>query len=167
MKSKGNIVFLGMMGVGKSSIGELVSKKLGLDFFDIDKLIEKEVGMNITKIFDNMGEKKFREIEEKITLRILNKRNIVIALGGGAFLNRNIRQEVLNNHISFWLNLDHETLIKRIKNSFKRPIALKSTKEELVNLIKKRANIYTKALYKIECEDLTKSEIVRLILKNL
>ena len=114
-----------------------------------------------------MGEKKFREIEEKITLRILNKRNIVIALGGGAFLNRNIRQEVLNNHISFWLNLDHETLIKRIKNSFKRPIALKSTKEELVNLIKKRANIYTKALYKIECEDLTKSEIVRLILKNL
>lgn len=167
MKSKGNIVFLGMMGVGKSSIGELVSKKLGLDFFDIDKLIEKEVGMNITKIFDNMGEKKFREIEEKITLRILNKRNIVIALGGGAFLNRNIRQEVLNNHISFWLNLDHETLIKRIKNSFKRPIALKATKEELVNLIKKRANIYTKALYKIECKDLTKSEIVRLILKNL
>ena len=167
MKSKGNIVFLGMMGVGKSSIGELVSKKLELDFFDIDKLIEKEVGMNITKIFDNMGEKKFREIEEKITLRILNKRNIVIALGGGAFLNRNIRQEVLNNHISFWLNLDNETLIKRIKNSFKRPIALKATKEELVNLIKKRSNIYTKALYKIECKDLTKSEIVGLILKNL
>ena len=165
MKSKGNIVFLGMMGAGKSSIGKLVSKKLKLDFFDIDKLIENEMGMSIPKIFNNKGEKKFRELEEKITLNTLSKNNIVIALGGGAFLNKNIRQEILTNHMSFWLNWDIDTLIKRIKNSFKRPIAFKSTKEELINLIKKRSTIYSKALYKIDCKNLTKDEVVESVLK--
>ena len=165
MKSKGNIVFLGMMGAGKSSIGKLVSKKLKLDFFDVDKLIENEIGMSIAKIFDNKGEKKFRELEEKITLNALNKNNIVIALGGGAFLNKNIRQEILANHMSFWLNWDADILIKRIRNSSKRPIAFRSTKEELINLIKKRSSIYSKALYKIDCKNLTKDEVVGLVLK--
>ena len=74
MKSKGNIVFLGMMGSGKSSIGKLVSKKLNLNFFDVDLLIEEKLNMKISKIFENKGEKFFREFEEKLTLDTLKKK---------------------------------------------------------------------------------------------
>ena len=164
MKSGKNIVFLGMMGSGKTSIGTLFSKKLNLDFFDIDNFIEKDQGMKISLIFKKKGEKFFRELEEKITLNILKKRGVVIALGGGAFLNSKIRKEILINHFSFWLNLDSQILIKRIISSKKRPIAFNSTKNELVKIIKKRANFYAKALYKVDCGNLTKTEIVNKII---
>ena len=165
MKSKGNIVFLGMMGSGKTSVGLLVSKKLGLDFFDIDKLIENRLNMKISQIFETKGEKYFRKIEEKITLKILKKDKVVVSLGGGAFLNKKIRNEVLSKHFSFWLKLDSKVLIKRIINNPKRPIAVKSTNQELIDLIKKRSNIYSKALYKLNCNNLTKTEVVNKILK--
>ncbi len=165
MKSKENIVFLGMMGSGKTSIGLLVSKKLKLDFFDTDKIIENQLGMTISKIFKNYGEKYFREIEEKVTLKILKKQNIIIALGGGGFLNTNIRDEILNFHISFWLSWESKTIINRIKSSSKRPVASKASANELNNLIKKRSNIYSKALYKLNCDGLTKNEIANKIIK--
>jgi shikimate kinase len=164
MKSKGNIVFLGMMGSGKTSIGKIVSKKLNLVFFDIDQHIEKVLKMKIAKIFFNKGEKFFREFEEKMTLDILKKKNIIIALGGGAFLNKNVQKEIMLNHKSFWLNCENETIIKRIQNSSKRPLAFNLPKHELIKLIKKRSNIYSKALYKIDCNNLSKNEIVKKIL---
>ena len=79
MKSKGNIVFLGMMGSGKTSIGELVSKKLNLNFFDIDQCIENESKMKISEIFSSKGENFFRKLEEKKLSIYLKKkcRNIV------------------------------------------------------------------------------------------
>ena len=165
MKSKENLVFLGMMGSGKSSIGLMVSKKLNIDFIDIDQEIEKKTGMTISKIFENQGEKYFREVEELITLKLLKKNKTVISLGGGAFLNNKIKKEVLDNHISFWLKWDIKTLVNRIQNSQKRPIAFKSSKNELIDLIKKRSIVYSKAMYKIDCENLTKNEIARNIIK--
>ena len=165
MKSKGNIVFLGMMGSGKTSIGSLVSKKFKMDFYDIDQFIEKKLNTKISKIFQDKGEKFFRNLEEKITLQVLRNRNIVIALGGGAFLNKKIRSEILKNHNSIWLDWETETLLKRIKNNPKRPIAFNSTEAELINLIKKRSNIYSKALYSISCDNLTKKQIVDKIIK--
>ena len=164
MKSKGNIVFLGMMGSGKTSIGKLVSKKLKLNFFDIDQKIEEKFKMTITKIFNEKGEVFFRKIEERITLEILKKRRNVIALGGGGFLNKKIREEVINNHLSFWLNNNPKKLIDRIKNSNKRPLAINATTNELINLIEKRSNIYSKALYKVNCDNLTKTEILKKII---
>ena len=165
MKSKENLVFLGMMGSGKTSIGFIVAKKLNLNFIDVDQEIEKKLGMTIHKVFENKGEKYFREIEELCSLKVLNKSKSVISLGGGAFLNNKIREEVLSNHISFWLKWDIKTLVNRIAESKKRPIAFKSTKIELTNLIKKRSIVYSKAMYKIECENLTKNEIVNNIIK--
>ena len=160
MDSKENIVFLGMMGSGKTTIGKLVSKKLNLNFFDTDKTIEDELNMKISKIFREKGENFFREFEEKITLNILKKKNIVIAIGGGAFLNKNVREKILANHISIWLKWKDEILLTRIKKSFKRPLALNSSKKELLNMIKKRSAIYSKALYNIDCNNLTKDQLV-------
>ena len=107
----------------------------------------------------------FRKLEEKITLKKLKYNSTVISLGGGAFLNNNIRNEVLKNHISFWLDWNSNVLLSRIKNSKKRPLAFNSTENELIDLIKKRSNIYTKALYKIKCDNLTKNEITKQILE--
>ena len=165
MKLDENLVFLGMMGSGKSSIGSLVSKKLNIDFIDVDKKIEKKLGLKISKIFEKKGEKYFRQIEEVETLKYLKNKKTVIALGGGAFMNNKIKKEVLDNHISFWLNWDIKTLINRIKDSLKRPIAYKSSKIEIEELIKKRSIIYSKAMYKIECENFTKNELVKEIIK--
>ncbi len=165
MKSKENLVFLGMMGSGKSSIGSIVSKKLNIEFIDIDKEIEKKTGNTISKIFENKGEKYFREVEELITLKILKKNKVVISLGGGAFLNNRIKKEILDKHVSFWLNWDTKTLVNRIKDSQKRPVAFKLSKNELTDLIKKRSIVYSKAMYKIDCESLSKNEIANKIIK--
>jgi len=165
MKSKKNLVFLGMMGSGKSSIGSLIAKKLLLNFIDIDNVIENELGLSIKKIFETKGENFFRKFEEKTTLKKLKSSSTVISLGGGAFSNKEIRKEVINNHLSFWLNWSDDILLNRIKNSKKRPLAFNSSENEIIDLIKKRSNIYSKALYKIECDNLTKNEIVKEILK--
>ena len=164
MGSKENIVFLGMMGSGKTSIGLLISKKLNLQFYDIDQIIEKELEMSISDIFEKKGEKFFRDFEEKTTLKVLKKEKGVISLGGGAFINKKIREEILTNHLSFWLNWSSKTLVNRIQKNTKRPIAIKSSVSELINLIKRRSIIYSRSKYKINCEQLSKYEIVNKII---
>ena len=165
MNSNKNLVFLGMMGSGKSSIGNLVSKELDLPFIDVDSMIIKNTGMSISEIFEKKGENYFRNLEEKITLKCLKKIKNVISLGGGGFINAKIRKEVISNHFSFWLNWDESTLIKRIKNSKKRPLAFKLSDQEIRVLIKERSIIYSEAEFKINCNKLTKTEIVRKIIK--
>ena len=165
MNSNKNLVFLGMMGSGKSSIGKLVSKKLNLPFIDIDSLIVKHTGMSISKIFEEKGESYFRSLEEKMTLKYLKKIKSVVSLGGGGFTNTRIRKEILANHFSFWLNWDESIIIKRIKGSKKRPLASKSSNQEIRTIIKDRSEIYSKAQFKINCNKLTKTEIMKKIIK--
>ena len=164
METKENLVFLGMMGSGKSSIGLQIAKKLKLTFVDIDKEIEKELGISIKKIFETKGENFFRKFEEKITLKKLKLDSVVISLGGGAFTNKSIRKEVLKSSVSFWLNWNTTILLKRIRHSKKRPLAVNSSKNELIEIIKKRSIIYSKALYKIDCENFTKQQIAKKII---
>jgi len=165
MNSNKNLVFLGMMGSGKSSIGNLVSKKLDLQFVDVDSLIIENTGMSISEIFEKKGENYFRNLEEKITLKYLKKIKNVISLGGGGFINAKIRKEILSNHFSFWLNWDDSILIRRIKGSKKRPLVFKSTDQEIKAIIKARSKIYSCAQFKINCNKLTKNEIVKKIIK--
>ena len=165
MNSKKNLVLLGMMGSGKSTVGYLLSKRIKLDFIDIDNEIEDKAGMSIFKIFEVMGEDYFRDLEEKISNSILKTSNRVVSLGGGAFINKNIRKEILSNHSSFWLNCNEEVLLKRIRISKNRPLTHKSTDKEIKEIIKKRNKIYAKAQFKINCNEFTKSEIVNKIIK--
>ena len=165
MEIKENLVFLGMMGSGKSSIGLQIARKLKLTFVDIDKEIEKELGISIKKIFETKGENFFRKFEEKITLKKLKLDSVVISLGGGAFTNKLIRKEVLRSSVSFWLNWNTTVLLKRIRYSKTRPLTLNATDNELVDLIKKRNNIYSKALYEIKCDNLSKKQVIDKVLK--
>ena len=165
MNSNKNIVFLGMMGSGKTTIGRLISKKLNIDFIDIDFEIEKKTNQSIKNIFEKKGEAFFRKLEEKVTLLNLGKYNAVISLGGGAFLNKKIQNEILLNHISIWLKWNDLTLIKRIKNSKKRPIVNNLDGNGLKKLIKERSKIYSKSHLKIKCDNLSKEEIINKIIK--
>ncbi len=160
-----NIVLLGMMGSGKSTIGFLLSKNINSSFLDVDEFIEKETNLKIHDIFQKKGENYFRHIEEKITLKLLKNQGKIISLGGGGFLNKNIRKEILKNHISFWLNWKSSTLINRILKNKKRPIAFNSNENDLKRLISERASIYAEAKFKINCETLTKNMIVKNIIK--
>ena len=153
------------MGVGKSTIGRLLAKRLKVKFIDVDKVIEKKEKISIKKIFEYKGEKYFRKIEEKITFKILKNKNAVIALGGGAFMNKNIRNLILKNSLSFWLDLNLKTITQRVKWNKKRPLLKQQNVEEIIKkLYLKRKNIYKLAKYKINCNKMTKGEIAKKII---
>ena len=158
-----NIVLIGMMGSGKSSIGYLLSQSIYFNFIDVDQIIEKETGLKINKIFKEKGETFFRNLEEKITLKLLKNNSKIIALGGGGFLNSKIRNEILKNNVSFWLSWKSSTLVKRIYKSKKRPVAFYLNENDLKKLIIDRSKIYSKAKFRINCETLTKNMIVNQI----
>ena len=164
MKSKKNLVLIGMMSSGKSTIGELLAKKLNFKFFDIDKIIENEKKMKITEIFKIKGENFFRNLEEKTTIKLLNFSDVVISLGGGGFINETIRKETNTKSKTFWLDWNLDTLISRIRKRNNRPVALALNNNELKNLIIKRSKYYSKAKYKINCQKLTRPEIIKKIL---
>ena len=154
------------MGVGKSTIGKKLAKKLKYKFSDIDKIIEIKEKNTIKLIFQNKGEDYFRKIEKKITLEQLKKNNTVIALGGGAFLDSSIREEVKNSCVSFWLDLNINNLISRLKNVKKRPLLDQNKLEESINKIySARKKIYNEASFKIKCNSMDKNKIVYKIIK--
>ena len=162
---KKNLVLIGMMGSGKSTIGKEISKKSTLKFKDTDHLIEDNVGIKIRDIFDQKGEFFFRSIEEKIVLKTLKLTGQVIALGGGSFLNNKIRLEVLKNNISFWLNWKNDIILQRITKSKKRPKLDFLSDKDILRLISFRSKTYLKADFKVNCDNLNKFQISRKILK--
>ncbi len=155
-----------MMGVGKSTIGKKLAKRLKYKFSDIDKIIEIKEKNTIKLIFENKGESYFRKIEKKTTLEELKKNNLVIALGGGAFIDSSIRKEIKNSCISFWLDLNVKSLLTRLKNGKKRPLLNQNKLEDSINKIySMRKKIYNEANFKIHCNSMDKSEIVYKIKK--
>ena len=161
-----NLTLTGMMGVGKSTIGKNLAKKLKYNFVDIDRLIESREGTSINLIFKNKSENYFRKLENDITLQELKKENCVISLGGGAFMNKSIRAKAKSQSVSFWLDVDLEKLIKRLKKTKKRPLLYKKNISDTMKKIYfERKKIYDKADYKITCSSLRSDEIVDKILK--
>ena len=162
---KKNIVLIGMMAAGKTTVGFKLAKKLNYNFFDIDNEIEKSENEKIIDIFQNKGEGYFRKIEEKISLFFLEKNNCVISIGGGAFLNDNIRRKIKKNSYSFWLNWKISTILDRIKKNNNRPLALKLNNKDFVSLYRKRVKFYKLSDFKINCESKYKNEIINNIFK--
>ena len=167
MKLNKNLILIGMMASGKSTIGRLLARKLNLKFFDTDFIIEKKTKMKIVEIFQKKGEPYFRNLEKKITLNLLNKNNCVISLGGGAFINETVRKVAQKDNATIWLNWNLKTLIDRIKKNNKRPVASNLSNNELKDLLINRSKIYSKANYKIDCENMQKTEIINKIIQLL
>ena len=154
------------MGVGKSTIGKKLAKKLKRKFVDIDKIIEIKEKNTIKEIFENKGEDYFRKIEKKITLEELKKNNLVMALGGGAFINTSIRRKIKSSCLSFWLDLTVESLLTRLKNVKKRPLLDQDKLEQSINKIySERKKIYNESNFRIKCNSMDKDEIVYKIIE--
>ena len=160
-----SLVLTGMMGVGKSTIGRLIAKRLKIKFIDVDKIIEKKEKKTIKRIFEDHGEKYFRKLEEKTTLKILKNNKSVIALGGGAFINKEIRHKVLNSCVSVWLKADLDNLIKRYNKNDRRPLLdKKKLNTDVRRIYQSRKKIYSLADFKINCDNIDKKIIVQKIL---
>ena len=162
---KKNLVLLGMMAAGKTTLGKIVAKEQELEFVDIDASIEKKNSMTITEIFKKKGEKFFRMEEEKEVLKSLEKDNCVIALGGGAFMNKILRENILKNTISIWLEVDIKTLNKRAQWNQKRPLLKEdNNQKKLTELYAERKDVYKLADHKIACDGLSKQNIAEKII---
>ena len=161
---KKNLVLLGMMTVGKTTLGKIVAKNLGLSFIDTDEHIEKKNSMRVSEIFEKKGEKFFRLEEKREINKILKKNECVISLGGGAFVDKALRNNILKNSISIWLDLNIKILSQRVKWNKKRPLLKKTNNFEIIrDIYEKRKNIYKMANHKILCDNLTKKSIVSMI----
>ena len=162
-----NLVLLGMMAVGKSTIGKIVAKKQNLKFIDTDLNIEKKRSMKISEIFKGKGEKFFRLLEEKEVLESLKKSECVIALGGGAFMKKTVRDKILKYSVSIWLDTNLRTLNKRVKWNKKRPLLDLDEEDNQIKINKLHAvrkNIYKLANYRINCDNLSKKNIANKII---
>jgi len=167
--SGNNIVLVGHMGSGKTSIGMNLSKKINYKFIDTDKEIEDESKMTISKFFTENGEKDFRKFEERITKRILKgNKGSVIALGGGSFENDRTRSLILNDNFSIWLKCSLKTLSYRCNNLDTRPLLKgKNIRNEISKLDKIRKKNYMKSNLTIDVSRKTKSKIIQEIINNL
>lgn len=138
------VVLVGMMGSGKSSVGRRLGARLGLPFVDADVEIETAAGMTIPEIFSQRGESEFRDGERRVIQRILTTRApLVLATGGGAFMNPETRERVSELGVSLWLKADPEVLMRRVRKRSDRPLLQTADPEAtLRRMLKEREPVY-------------------------
>ena len=164
-----SIVLIGMMGVGKSSIGRRLGARLGIPFIDADAEIEKAAGMSIADIFARHGEAAFRSGEARVIARLLNGGPQVLATGGGAVMNPETRALIQKKGVSIWLSAEFELLLRRIsKRKAERPmLQTADPAATLRELLAKREPIYTQADLTVESRDVPHDAVVVEILERL
>ena len=141
-----SIVLTGLMGSGKSAIGKALSEKMGVPLSDTDKIIEKEVGKTIYEIFNDSGEKYFRQVEEKVVGRLLDKAAHIISTGGGSILSSKTRKAIKSKSFSIWVKCDVNIISNRIHDHEKRPLLKnKNIVDTLVKKNKERIKFYRQA----------------------
>ena len=164
------ITLIGMMGTGKTKLGNLVAKKLNFNFYDTDAIIERNFNMLIKDIFTIHGELFFRKVEKEEIYSIINhakisKEKAVISIGGGAFDNLYTRNLLLKNTKVIWLNTPTDILVDRVGNGSKRPMLKGDIKNSIKVILKKRIKYYILSHYKLDTEQLSKKEITDQIIK--
>jgi shikimate kinase len=140
------VVLVGLMGAGKSTIGRRLAAAMSLPFVDSDNEIVEAAGCSIGDIFEAYGEEIFRDLEQRVLLRLINQAPCVIATGGGAFINPQIRQAIEEKAISVWLRADLEVLVERVSRRDTRPLLKAGDKGAiLTKLMEERYPIYALA----------------------
>ncbi len=148
------VVLIGMMGVGKSTIGRRLALRLGLPFVDADDAIEDAAGMTIPEIFEKFGEAGFRDGERRVIARLLEDGRQVIATGGGAFMNDETRALILEKAVAIWLNTDIDILVERVARRDHRPLLKgKDPRKVLLELAEIRNPVYAQAPLHIRSGD--------------
>lgn len=160
-----NLVFVGLMGAGKSAIGRMVAQELGLPFIDSDHEIERVSRMTIPELFAAYGEAEFRALETRVIERLLQSGPRVVSTGGGAFINPNTRQQVRQSGLSVWLKADLEVLWGRVSRREGRPLLKTANpRQTLQTLMDERYPIYAEADLTVISRDVRKDVIVKDVL---
>ncbi|WP_396953934.1 shikimate kinase [Neobacillus niacini] len=163
-----SIVFIGFMGAGKTTVGKLVAQKLNRKFIDTDEVIEKELNMPIPLVFKKYGEKVFREKEKSVITDLSEKTNLVLSLGGGAFLQEEIRSACLSNSIVIFLDISFESWKERLDLIIdNRPVLQGKSIDETLQLYQNRQEVYTNHHIKIKVDYKNPEEIADEILATL
>lgn len=160
-----NLVLVGLMGVGKSSIGRPVAQQLGIPFVDSDAEIERVSRMTITELFAAYGELEFRALETRVIKRLLQDGPRVVSTGGGAFIDESTRQQVKRGSLSVWLKADLDLLWNRVSRHDERPLLkTENPKQTLENPMNERYPIYQEADLTVLSRDVGKDIMVREVL---
>ena len=163
-----SVVLVGMMGAGKTSVGKRLAAKLGLPFVDADAEIEAGAQLTISEIFERFGELYFREGERKVIARLLNGGPLVLATGGGAFMNATTRQNIAKHGVSIWLKPSFDILLARVRKKSNRPLLKTADPEQtLRRLLEERTPTYALADLTIESLDGSHDTVVDAILRRL
>ena len=163
-----SVVLVGMMGAGKTSVGKRLAAKLGLPFVDADAEIEAGAQLTISEIFERFGELYFREGERKVIARLLNGGPLVLATGGGAFMNATTRQNIAKYGVSIWLKPSFDILLARVRKKSNRPLLKTADPEQtLRRLLEERTPTYALADLTIESLDGSHDTVVDAILRRL
>ncbi|MET0605320.1 MAG: shikimate kinase [Beijerinckiaceae bacterium] len=156
-----SIVLVGMMGAGKTSVGKRLAARLDLPFVDADAEIERAAGMTVPEIFARHGEAHFRDGERRVIARLLGDGAIVLATGGGAFMNAETRAHIARHAVSLWLTAEFDVLIKRVRRRTNRPLLqTKDPEATLRKLIAERHPVYALADVTISSRDVAHDTIV-------
>jgi shikimate kinase len=162
------IVLVGLMGVGKSTVGKRLAVRLGLPFVDADHEIERAAGMSISEMFDRYGEAHFRDGERRVIARLIDGTAKVIATGGGAFMQEDTRRLILERSIAIWLDADIAVLADRVVRRDDRPLLRgRDPHEALAELAAVRNPVYALAPIHIRSEPLPHDATVEAILRAL
>jgi len=163
-----SIVLIGMMGVGKTTVGRRLAKRLALPFVDADTEIEKAAGCSIPDIFALHGEAAFRAGEQRVLARLLAQPPHVIATGGGAFMNAETRRLIQARGTAVWLRADIDVLVRRVKRNHNRPLLRQGDpKEILARLMRERDPIYGEADFAVESNEGEPEQVVDAIIGQL
>ena len=161
------IYLVGPMGSGKSTIGRLLAKKLGLPYFDLDKLIEDQEKMSISDIFQKKNERYFRDLESITLVQYSQESNFVISTGGGCVL-RDQNLYILRKGLVIYLKISIETQFKRVKNRTHRPLLNNVTKDALAKFDKERGPVYSGiSNIEVDVSNLDKEDVLSTIIKRL
>ncbi|MGG6894157.1 MULTISPECIES: shikimate kinase [Rhizobium] len=160
-----NLVLVGLMGAGKSSVGRLVAQQLSIPFVDTDAEIERVSRMTIAELFAAYGEQEFRALETRVIKRLLRGGPRVVSTGGGAFINENTRQHVKRGGLSVWLKADIDVLWERVNKRDTRPLLkTENPKQTLESLMNARYPIYAEADLTVLSRDVSKEVMVKEVL---
>ena len=163
-----SLVFVGLMGAGKSAIGRRLASRLGLAFVDADNEIERAAGCSITDIFELHGEAAFRDGERRVIVRLLERPPHVLATGGGAFMDADTRATIRQRGISIWLRADLDLLVSRVARRNDRPLlAGGDARAILQRLMEERHPIYAEADIVVESMDGPHEQTVQSVLSAL
>ena len=165
---KSNLILIGFMGTGKTSLGKLLAEKLGRGFIDIDQKIEQDAGLSIPQIFEKHGEKYFRELEKNAVKEITQRRGLVIATGGGTIKDEENLRLLKNSGVIVCLTTEPEEILRRTERRGERPML--DAEEDRLTTIKKllaeRQQFYSQADYTIDTTDWSPLQIMNDICKR-